>query len=119
RAARALVQGGLRFRRHQELRHVRRVHAVMRGASSPNRSGAPLRRQARSCRRFGFCAVILAALLLGACAMPRSQPAYSPVILISIDGFRHDYLARGLTPHIEALAADGVHAPSMRASFPT
>jgi len=51
--------------------------------------------------------------------MPRGQPAYSPVILISIDGFRHDYLARGLSPHIAALAADGVHAPSMRASFPT
>ncbi|EAT09110.1 type I phosphodiesterase/nucleotide pyrophosphatase family protein [Sphingomonas sp. SKA58] len=39
-------------------------------------------------------------------------------ILVSIDGFRSDYLARGVTPHLAALAADGVQA-SMRPSFPT
>lgn len=39
-------------------------------------------------------------------------------ILISIDGFRADYLERGLTPNLSALAARGVTAP-MQPSFPT
>ena len=39
-------------------------------------------------------------------------------ILISIDGFRPDYLARGVTPNLNALAAAGVSA-SMRPSFPS
>jgi predicted AlkP superfamily pyrophosphatase or phosphodiesterase len=41
------------------------------------------------------------------------------VILVSIDGFRADYLDRGLTPNIAALAAEGVRAQSMRPSFPS
>ncbi|MEZ7274820.1 alkaline phosphatase family protein [Sphingobium sp. 10 DY56-G10] len=64
---------------------------------------------------------------LGACATVPAQPGATvaaaeqraPVtILVSIDGFRSDYLARGVTPHLAALAADGVQA-SMRPSFPT
>jgi predicted AlkP superfamily pyrophosphatase or phosphodiesterase len=39
-------------------------------------------------------------------------------ILISIDGFRADYLGRGLTPTLSALAKGGVTGP-MRPSFPT
>ena len=42
-----------------------------------------------------------------------------PVILISIDGFRPDYLERGVTPTLNALAAAGVRARAMRPSFPT
>src|SRR3546814_13121598 len=45
--------------------------------------------------------------------------ARKPVtILISIDGFRADYLDRGLTPHIARLAAEGAHG-RLRPSFPT
>ncbi len=40
------------------------------------------------------------------------------VILISIDGFRDDYLSRGNTPTLAALAAEGAHA-SMAPSFPS
>jgi predicted AlkP superfamily pyrophosphatase or phosphodiesterase len=40
------------------------------------------------------------------------------VILISIDGFRPDYLSRGVTPTLSALAADGATGP-MRPSFPS
>ncbi len=47
-----------------------------------------------------------------------SRPESQPVILVSIDGFRADYLERGLTPHLKALADRGVRA-EMRASFPT
>lgn len=39
-------------------------------------------------------------------------------ILVSIDGFRTDYLDRGITPHLSALAAQGATGP-MRPSFPT
>ena len=39
-------------------------------------------------------------------------------ILISIDGFKPDYLTRGVTPNLSRLAAKGVTA-SMRPSFPS
>ena len=68
------------------------------------------------------------ALLLAACAgktpipapasVAVSAPAH-PVILISVDGMRADYLGRGLTPNISALAARGVTTPAMRPSFPS
>jgi len=50
-------------------------------------------------------------------AAPAEQRA--PVtILVSIDGFRADYLTRGITPQLSALAAGGVSA-AMRPSFPS
>lgn len=76
-----------------------------------------------------FAAAIAAALQACATA-PVSAPrpealAPAPVeqrapvtILISIDGFRPDYLARGVTPNLNALAAAGISA-SMRPSFPS
>ena len=63
-------------------------------------------------------------LLLFVLASPpvhaRAEPAVEqPVtILISIDGFRPDYLDRGITPTMSALATNGTRA-RMRASFPT
>ncbi|SFP93951.1 ectonucleotide pyrophosphatase/phosphodiesterase [Sphingomonas rubra] len=84
-------------------------------------------------------APLAAALALGGCtAYPYTPPALAPVtrpappvavadpvaaeapvtILISIDGFRPDYLDRGVTPHLSRLARDGVTA-SMRPSFPS
>jgi predicted AlkP superfamily pyrophosphatase or phosphodiesterase len=48
-----------------------------------------------------------------------ADKARAPVtILISIDGFRADYLDRGETPVLSRLAAGGVHA-AMRPSFPS
>lgn len=45
--------------------------------------------------------------------------ARSPVtVLVSIDGMRADYLDRGITPRMTALAGQGVRA-AMRPSFPT
>ena len=46
-----------------------------------------------------------------------AEPA--PLILISIDGFRADYLDRGVSPNLSALAAGGVHAERMIPSFPS
>ena len=66
-----------------------------------------------------WMAVILA-LTLAACATPAPLEATKPslTILISLDGFRPDYLDRGNTPTLNALAADGVRG-AMRPSFPS
>jgi predicted AlkP superfamily pyrophosphatase or phosphodiesterase len=43
----------------------------------------------------------------------------APLLLISIDAYRADYIDRGLSPTLQALAATGVHADSMQPSFPS
>jgi predicted AlkP superfamily pyrophosphatase or phosphodiesterase len=73
--------------------------------------------------------VAVGILALAACATPPVQPpsahtgrisaTTAPVILISLDGFRADYLDRGLTPNIAALAASGVRTAGMRPAFPS
>jgi predicted AlkP superfamily pyrophosphatase or phosphodiesterase len=56
-------------------------------------------------------------LLLGA---PGARAQERPVILVGIDGFRADYLDRGVTPTLSRLAAEGVRAEGgMRPSFPS
>jgi predicted AlkP superfamily pyrophosphatase or phosphodiesterase len=54
---------------------------------------------------------------LCACAQAPASPP--PVILVSIDGFRADYLDRGLTPVMSRLANDGVRAEALIPVFPT
>ncbi|WP_313809527.1 ectonucleotide pyrophosphatase/phosphodiesterase [Sphingobium sp.] len=77
-------------------------------------------------RRFPLAGLFLL-VALGACAPVEPRPVSVAVaveqrqpvtILVSIDGFRPDYLKRGVTPHLSALAAAGVEA-SMQPSFPT
>lgn len=60
------------------------------------------------------------ALILAACATtPPTTAGPRPItILISIDGFRPDYLDRGVTPVLSGLAKEGARA-SMRPSFPS
>ncbi|MBD8871852.1 ectonucleotide pyrophosphatase/phosphodiesterase [Rhodanobacter sp. DHB23] len=50
-------------------------------------------------------------------AAAANRPA--PLLLISIDAFRADYIDRGLTPTLAMLAQGGVHADAMRPSFPS
>lgn len=45
--------------------------------------------------------------------------SYRPTLLISLDGFRADYLLRNMTPTISRLSKCGVHAPYMRSVYPT
>ncbi len=56
-------------------------------------------------------------------ARPGSQAADSgqqpTLILISLDGFRWDFLEHGVTPTLSRLAAAGVHADRLIPSFPT
>lgn len=67
--------------------------------------------------------VLLALLLiaLGAAAeAPRPIPDLKPtVILISIDGFRYDYLEKYSAPNLQHLAASGVQAAALLPCFPT
>ena len=65
--------------------------------------------------------VLLIVLAMAACATQAPlRPGPPPLtLLISIDGFRSDYLQRGVTPNISALAADGVRAVAMHPSFPS
>ncbi|MBW8745552.1 MAG: alkaline phosphatase family protein [Sphingomonas sp.] len=64
--------------------------------------------------RFALLA-LLALLVRPALAAEKREPI---TILISIDAFRADYLQRGLTPNLAALAVHGISA-AMRPSFPT
>lgn len=50
-------------------------------------------------------------------AKAKSRPA--PLLLISIDGYRYDYIDRHLSPTLEMLAGTGVRARSMQPSFPS
>ncbi|TPG22380.1 alkaline phosphatase family protein [Sphingomonas koreensis] len=78
--------------------------------------------------RWGLGVAVLAAIGVSGCAAtpPPARPSETmaaeqkpPVtILVSIDGFRADYLDRGVTPALSALAATGVSA-AMEPSFPS
>ena len=63
------------------------------------------------------------AILLAGCASTQRQAsnggAPDPVLLVSIDGFRADYLEPGLTPHLSRIAAEGVRAQWMNPSYPS
>lgn len=63
---------------------------------------------------------LIATLLLSCCASTPSRTAHqSLTILISIDGFRSDYLNRGASPTLSRLAHEGVRAAAMHPSFPS
>src|SRR3546814_5310877 len=90
-------------------RHDRTPSALVAAPSSAHSSAMPMTR----------IAALLLALFLLAAAPIRAEEAGErrPVtILISIDGFRADYLNRGLTPNISRLAAEGAHG-KLRPSF--
>lgn len=75
-----------------------------------------------------LAAAVLAAALQACVTQPARAPnplAAAPAevrppvtILVSIDGFRADYLTRGATPNLKALADAGISA-AMRPSFPS
>ncbi len=69
-------------------------------------------------RSFAFLLVV-ASLALASCSTPPARPAGGPLILLSIDGFRWDYLRKYEAPTLRRLAAEGVHATRMTPSFPS
>ncbi|WP_199099539.1 ectonucleotide pyrophosphatase/phosphodiesterase [Dyella sp. ASV21] len=48
-----------------------------------------------------------------------AKPAAAPLLLISIDGYRANYIERGLSPTLASLAKQGVQAIGMQPSFPS
>ena len=74
--------------------------------------------------RTAATAAFLAVTLAACSALPTTASAPSaapppPVLLVSLDGFRPDYLELGITPNLNRLAAGGVRAHWMNASYPT
>lgn len=67
-------------------------------------------------RRLLFIAFVAALALTGGAEAREKAPHLT--ILISLDGFRADYLDRGVTPTIKALADEGARG-AMRPSFPS
>ena len=63
-------------------------------------------------------------MFLGSIAVNTLPPStapklYTPLILISLDGFRNDYLYRGLTPTMLKLANNGIKADYLKSVFPS
>ena len=78
----------------------------------------------RSCgRAASFLPFLVLLFLLAGCAStprPDTAPgAPDPVVLVSIDGFRADYLDLGITPNLSRIAAEGVRAQWMNPSYPS
>lgn len=73
--------------------------------------------------RWFSCLVV--AVLAGCTTSPQTRPPRedasrpAPLLLVSLDGFRADYLDRGLSPTLAALAREGVRARAMQPSFPS
>ena len=53
------------------------------------------------------------------CTTPAAAPKSALLILVSIDGFRWDYLRKFDAPVLRSLAAAGVHATRLTPSFPS
>ena len=68
-----------------------------------------------------FCSLVLlfSGLLTSSCTTPAPTVTAGPVILISIDGFRWDYLQRYEAPTLRQLAAAGGHIRSLTPSYPS
>ena len=64
----------------------------------------------------GSAWLIMVATVANANSPPTPPP---PLIVISLDGFRADYLDRGFSPTLARWAREGVRAVSMRPSFPS
>ncbi|MEG3192568.1 alkaline phosphatase family protein [Lysobacter sp. D1-1-M9] len=77
-------------------------------------------------------AALLALSLIACASRPPAAPGQAstpaptpiptpsaPVLLVSLDGFRADYLELGITPNLARLAATGVRAEWMEPAYPT
>jgi predicted AlkP superfamily pyrophosphatase or phosphodiesterase len=72
-----------------------------------------------------IASALLVAISLVACAAAKKSPPPAPrtpappVLLISLDAFRADYLERGLTPTLTRIAREGVRTAWMTTSYPS
>jgi predicted AlkP superfamily pyrophosphatase or phosphodiesterase len=70
-------------------------------------------------KRHDFLFLLLLPFLVFGAPDARAQTSEPALLLISIDGFRADYLSRGHSPVLDSLARRGVRADAMRPSFPS
>lgn len=65
--------------------------------------------------------IVVTALAAGCQSAPpeRTEAAPPPVLLISIDGFRHDYFERFDSPTMDRMIREGLKADSLYHAFPT
>ena len=63
--------------------------------------------------------LILVVFSAPSCTTPPARPPSARLLLVSIDGFRWDYLQKYDAPTLKALAAAGVHATRLTPSFPS
>jgi predicted AlkP superfamily pyrophosphatase or phosphodiesterase len=68
--------------------------------------------------RCSLLLVLLGSVMLTSCFSPTERPA-GPLIVISIDGFRWDYLEKYDAPVLRRLARDGTHVQRLVPSFPS
>ncbi len=65
------------------------------------------------------CAIVVASCATAPKPETHSTGAAQSLVLISIDGFRWDYINRPQAPHLRDLAAHGVRAERMVSAFPS
>lgn len=77
-------------------------------------------RQRRKKMQIAILGVFLALvfLLAGLVYLISSPDPDTTILVISIDGFRYDYLHRGITPNLQHMLKNGVHA-ELEPSFPS
>lgn len=63
-----------------------------------------------------WCFLIILTASVNACTALSKHPV---IIVTAFDGFRYDYLSRGLTPILDEIAANGTKAKYMMNQFPT
>src|SRR3546814_826414 len=71
--------------------------------------------------RLRFRLLFLVRRSLAACGSPPppAAPAPAPLVLVSIDGFRADYLDAGLAPNLSTITSEGVRAQWINPSYPS
>ena len=65
------------------------------------------------------CLLALATQSNAAVGVITEQTHHSPVIMLSLDGFRHDYISRGYSPNLAEVAATGLTATGLVSAFPS
>ncbi len=71
-------------------------------------------------KRFGpLVFLLLTIIVASSCTTTPATPPAATLILVSIDGFRWDYLRKYDAPTLKTLAAEGAHAQRMTPSFPS
>ena len=88
----------------------------MSTANHRRRNAAPLQSLALS-----VLLLISVQLSFGSDTRVESLPQVSttPVVMLSLDGFRHDYLQRGHSPNLERFARLGLASDGLIPAFPT